>query len=248
MLNDVSIDMSLRAKIWSEAAATVTKLNNILVDKRENKSPHERFYGTLPKYASFLRKFGEIGIVSTHNTIKMQSKLENRGTVCMMLGYARNHSGDSYRMLNIFTGKVWITRDVAWTGETYNNLKKIKLTKAEKTEPFFVEDIVSSGDNDNDENEHNNDEVEPNIHDPIAGRVEEGVTQQTKLSQELKGLQDFNNPGRKEVFFVFISIQKHRMKRINKQHYQPNSTKLGITPTKSKKKNGEVLFGWNFDK
>ena len=67
----------------------------------------------------------------------MQSKLENRGTVCMMLDYARNHSGDSYQMLNIFTGKVWITRDVAWTGETYNNLKRTELTKAEKNKTLL---------------------------------------------------------------------------------------------------------------
>lgn len=59
----------------------------------------------------------------------------------MMLGYARNHSGNTYQMMNLMTGKIWITRDIAWTGDTYNKLRQIELTQAEKTKPFFVEEV-----------------------------------------------------------------------------------------------------------
>ncbi len=52
-----------RIELWTEAAATATKLDNILCQKG-TKSPHKRFFGTNPKYEKFLRTFGELGVVT----------------------------------------------------------------------------------------------------------------------------------------------------------------------------------------
>ena len=41
-------------------------------------------------------------------------------------GYARNHAGDAYRMLNPSTNKVWITRDVTWLNQQYHEHNHIK--------------------------------------------------------------------------------------------------------------------------
>ena len=35
-------------KIWTEATATATKLENILVDKKDDKSAYEKVYGKIP--------------------------------------------------------------------------------------------------------------------------------------------------------------------------------------------------------
>lgn len=37
----------------------------------------------------------------------------------MMVGYARDHAGDTYQMWNPNTGRVLVTRDVIWLGRMY---------------------------------------------------------------------------------------------------------------------------------
>ena len=44
----------------------------------------------------------------------IRSKLEDRGIKGMFLGYAANHAGNVYRVLNLETKKILITRDVKW--------------------------------------------------------------------------------------------------------------------------------------
>ena len=63
--------------LWAECASTVTTLDNICVEKRNKKSPHELFYKEKPKIENNLRIFGEIGIVKSY---KMKSKLQKRET------------------------------------------------------------------------------------------------------------------------------------------------------------------------
>ena len=45
MLNQAGLSKTMRDLMWTEAAATATKLENILVDKKDYKSPHELIYG-----------------------------------------------------------------------------------------------------------------------------------------------------------------------------------------------------------
>ena len=49
----------------------------------------------------------------------IKAKLDDRGTVCMFVGYARQHAGDVYQMVNIKTNSVIITRDVSWINKFY---------------------------------------------------------------------------------------------------------------------------------
>ena len=58
---------------------------------------------------------------------KMSGKLEDKGNVSMMVGYAENHAGDVYRMLNLRTKKISLSRDICWLKKSYGeymNLKK----------------------------------------------------------------------------------------------------------------------------
>ena len=80
-----------------------------------------------------LRTFEETGVVKD-NKKKLYSKLEDKGIVCLFLGYAEDHPEDTYRMLNLETKKVIITRDVKWLNKTYNkrsNEKRIVVVQHE---------------------------------------------------------------------------------------------------------------------
>ena len=48
MMNYAGIAPEKPDKIWTEAAATATKLENILVDKKDDKSAYEKVYGKIP--------------------------------------------------------------------------------------------------------------------------------------------------------------------------------------------------------
>jgi hypothetical protein len=48
--------------------------------------------------AGKLRKFGEMCVITTKD--KIQSKLADKGTTCMFVGYASDHASDVYIFLN----------------------------------------------------------------------------------------------------------------------------------------------------
>ena len=124
MLSAAGIKDKSRHKIWGEGISTATRLEGILTSGNE-KSPCEMFFGRLPKFVKHLRTFGEIGVTARLDR-KMSGKLNDKGNVCMMVGYAVNHAGDVYRMLNLKTKKICLSRDVTWLGKTYGDYYKVK--------------------------------------------------------------------------------------------------------------------------
>jgi hypothetical protein len=106
MLNCAGLKDELRNKIWAESAVKVTYLSNVMSTKYELKSPYELLFGAMPVLNSRLKMFGEVGVVTTKD--KIQAKLTNRGTTCIFVGYAENHSKDVFRMLNLETRQSFI--------------------------------------------------------------------------------------------------------------------------------------------
>ena len=49
----------------------------------------------------------------------VKSKLEYLGKTCMFLGYAQNHTGGTYRMLNLHTKHIVLSRDIIWIKKNY---------------------------------------------------------------------------------------------------------------------------------
>jgi hypothetical protein len=47
------------------------------------------------------------------------SKLSNKGTHCLFLGYAEDHPKDTYRVLDLKNQLVMLTRNVRWLGKTH---------------------------------------------------------------------------------------------------------------------------------
>ena len=72
-----------------------------------------------------LKIFGEVGVVTTKD--KIQAKLANRGTPCIFVGYAENHSKDVYRMLNLETNAIINSRDIIWLKKMHTDWLQNKL-------------------------------------------------------------------------------------------------------------------------
>ena len=53
------------------------------------------------------------------SVVMVKSKLEDRGIICMFLGYTQNHTGGIYLMLNIRTKCIVLIHDVIWINKTY---------------------------------------------------------------------------------------------------------------------------------
>jgi len=189
-----------RKELWTEAAATATKIDNILRQKGEP-SPHKRFYGYDTLYEEHLRTFGELGVVTDDPGVAIKAKLADRGILCMFLGYAKDHAGDVYRMLNLTTRKVIITRDVRWINKKYHD-KKGKVGKV------FLQEI-------DDEEEEREQRVEPALaeqNQPQRDEQTQNEERPQRLPRELRNLQPFNKPGRLEqeqegegTLFCFIA-------------------------------------------
>ena len=124
MMKEAGVEGQLKTKLWAECVRTATILDGLLVDNAKNKSKHEIFFGRKSELISHLRSFGEIGIVFDYKGKKMRKKLEDRGFASIFVGYAPNHSGDVYRMFNLVTNRVLVTRDVKFLGKYYGKWKK----------------------------------------------------------------------------------------------------------------------------
>ena len=77
------------------------------------KSSNELFFGKKPSFLRHLVEFGRVCYVTRRDT-KMKGKLAERAVKCIMVGYARNHAGDVYRLYNPNTKRILVSRDVTW--------------------------------------------------------------------------------------------------------------------------------------
>jgi hypothetical protein len=101
VMNVAQIPKSERFKMWSEAAMTVTALDNLIpvTWKGETKTRYEHARFKIPKFVKYLRTFSEAGIVKN----KKDGKVGNRGIAMAFVGYADGHAGNCYRMNNPVT-------------------------------------------------------------------------------------------------------------------------------------------------
>ena len=163
---------SLRKRLWAEAMNTAIDMNNIIVNQLDGKTPHEVVTGkdTFPRYAKQLRRFGEVGIILNKRG-QLKSKMLDRGTLAIMVGYHRQSAEGVYRMLNLDTHKITQTRDVRWTQQMY----------FEHARTMKEEEFASS------ESESETEKNEPE-------ETEKNKEQQGRLERALKKLDTFYNP------------------------------------------------------
>ena len=182
MMIGAGFEEERRHELWTEAASTATKLDNILSNDGKT-TPYNLFYGKNPEYEKYLRTFGEIGIVAVKPGHTIKNKLGNRGITCMFLGYAKDHAGNVYRMLNLQTRKVMLSRDIIWTNKMYAD--KVGKTRAQ----FWQENNSDDEDEDLQQEAMENEDA-TNMTPPVR---------EPKLPPQLRKLQPYNNPGTLEV-------------------------------------------------
>ena len=120
-LNAAKLDKKLRQVLWGECIMFLTDVENVLQSRRYDKPSYSAFFKQELEGLKFLRQFGEVGYVKFGP--KIQGKLHNRGLPMMYLGRPRNHSGDTYRMLNLNTRRIVTSRDVVWLNKVYGEWK-----------------------------------------------------------------------------------------------------------------------------
>ena len=129
MLNRSDIYGQLQENLWSECAKTSTLLNNVLYKKEIHydkksppQSPYQVFYVKLPKYFLGLRVFVDIGILKT-SYLRLQSKLLNKGTMEIFVGYSTRNVYNVYIMFNLTTQSIRISPDISWMNVNYGKWK-----------------------------------------------------------------------------------------------------------------------------
>ena len=117
--------MKKRQEMWCEAAQTATMLDNVLVQGKGGKPPHTKFYSEDPKYAKYLRIFGEIGVTAKSSNKIARTKSDPRRRISMFVGYSLNHPADTCCFINLSTKRVIHNRDVKLLDKTSGQYYKI---------------------------------------------------------------------------------------------------------------------------
>ena len=122
--NGAGLGKEKQQLIWTECVNYVCDTENIMVKKEGSVTPYKGIHNDEAKYTKHLRSFGEMAIIRDIKSIK--KKLDNRGKLVMFIGYAKSHSGNVYRFLNLATSKVVLSGDVKWLGLLYGDYMKNK--------------------------------------------------------------------------------------------------------------------------
>ena len=102
-MNGAGFDEKKRHLFWTEAANTVTYLENITIRKGTSRTPHYLFYGSDAPYTQHLQVFGKMAIVKVLNPT---NKLSDKGMKAIFVSYAEKHAGNVYRFINPSTNKI----------------------------------------------------------------------------------------------------------------------------------------------
>ena len=127
IMNGAGFDEKKRHLFWTEAANTITHLENITIRKGNTRTPYYLFYGKDAPYTKYLQVFGQLGIVKV---LQPTNKLSDKGLKAIFVGYANKHAGNVYRFVNPNTNRIILSRDVKWLSKRYGEEKNVK--------PLFV--------------------------------------------------------------------------------------------------------------
>ena len=86
-----------REKLWAEAVNYNEDVRNSMSTTRSVESANKLFFGKLPSFLKSMVEFGRVGYVTIRGA-KIKNKIEERSMKCIMVGYSRNSSGDTYRL------------------------------------------------------------------------------------------------------------------------------------------------------
>ena len=111
----------MQAKLWCEPFKTAIDIMNISASTMGDKTRNEKWENRLPDFCKKLRVIGEIGV---DTKLGIATKIFDRGFSAMLVGYADQHAKGTYRMLNLQTNKISVTKDVTWLNMNLIEYKK----------------------------------------------------------------------------------------------------------------------------
>lgn len=101
------LDGDMPKMFWAEAINTACYLQNRLPSAAVDRTPFEIWFGRKPDM-SHLRLFGSIGYVMVPSV--KRKKLDLKAIKMTFVGYSNEHK--AYRMIDVKTGEMAISRDV----------------------------------------------------------------------------------------------------------------------------------------
>jgi hypothetical protein len=107
------LSLETQGLLWPEAINTITKLTNSLPKSNETDDPYTKWHGPDAKkhrILDHLQPFGRVAYIT--NRSKIKAKLEPKSFKCIFVGYADDHSGDTYKFYNPATKQTILSRDV----------------------------------------------------------------------------------------------------------------------------------------
>jgi hypothetical protein len=164
-----NFDDDARNLLWAESVNTANDMENISSNTLNKKSPYELFTGKQSKLYGRLVEFGRIGQVPIR--AKFKGKWKEKSYRAIMVGYAKNHSADTYRLYNPIRKSIIENRDVTWLD--WNRLNPARNLSIFATEPELLTNL---GINDEEAPTSTEDNralnVIPEDDDSVAGRME----------------------------------------------------------------------------
>jgi len=113
MLLAAQLTDQARNMLRAEAESTATKLSNMAWNTKAKGIPNELFQsGSTRLRPEHLIEFRRIGYMTIRKQIK--KKWTEKSIKCVMVGYADDHSSNTYRMYDPMMGTVQCSRDVIW--------------------------------------------------------------------------------------------------------------------------------------
>jgi hypothetical protein len=213
MLHYANVPWSIRGLVAKDCIKTATLLDSLLSIKLGDKTATrwEHYYGEKPKFGPYLKIWGMAGVVKT----KMVGtpKLQDRGKVCMFIGYAENHHVDTYRMFCGRNKTIYTTRDVKWLDRMYYDSNGSIIT----------DEIIFNNENElprnNKDTRDNNDKDRENT----SNNEESDVDNATK-ARKGDSVQHNENNNDKVHNKEYEEIRRHR-KEVNKMNKRKKGAK-----------------------
>ena len=89
---------SMRRMCWAEFVKSSSLITNTICNSVHDASPDSLFYGKDSNLPKHLMKMGCVGYVSKDRTIKGKKFVSDNADEVIMVGFAHNHSRDTYRL------------------------------------------------------------------------------------------------------------------------------------------------------
>ena len=113
MMVHARMKKEFQAKFWGEAVSTSCVLGNLTLGARNEYTPYEAWTGRSPVgWMSKLVQFGRVGYIAKKDQVN--SKMKPKGLVGVMMGYALDHPKGTYKMYNVETNRIILSRDITW--------------------------------------------------------------------------------------------------------------------------------------